>query len=272
MKAWPPPKPKTSPTPVRWRDPARIFAGDYSDAATARVAVLTAGAVTLGSESRLSVASASAEIVTSCVTQLMEAGFDGILIVAANPVDLMTDTAFRSSGLPAERVIGTGTLLDSCRMRQEVAHRLHVAPASVSGVVLGEHGDSEVAVLSFIRVGGLTPDQFAPGALDSAQMAHHVSQAGYRIIAGKGYTSFGIATAAVRICEAITRDERVVLPVSCLATGQFGVSDIFLSLPCVIGAGGVERVLTPDLNEQEQEGFRRSASAIDDAVAKLRNR
>lgn len=245
--------------------PARIFAGGYSDAASARIAVLTAGAVTHGSESRLAVASASGAIVKSCVTELMQAGFDGILIVAANPVDLMADTAFRHSGLPAARVIGTGTLLDSCRMRQEIAHRLDVAPASVEGIVLGEHGDSEVAILSSIRIGGLAPDLFAPGALDSAQVARDVSQAGYRIIAGKGYTSFGIATAAVRICEAIIRDERVVLPVSCLTTGQFGVSDIYLSLPCLVGAGGVEQVLTPELDEGETAALLRSASAIREA-------
>lgn len=247
--------------------PARIVAGGYADAASARIAVLTAGAVTHGAESRLAVASASAAIVRSCVTDLMAAGFDGILIVAANPVDLMTDTAFRRSGLPAARVIGTGTLLDSCRMRQKIAHRLNVAPASVDGIVLGEHGDSEVAVLSSIKIGGLSPDEFAPGALDGDQLARDVSQAGYRIIAGKGYTSFGIATAAVRICEAIIRDERVVLPVSCLTTGQFGVSDVYLSLPCLIGAGGIERVLTPELNDGEIAAFLRSASAIREALA-----
>ena len=209
--------------------PARIFAGSYSDAASACIAVLTAGAATHGSQSRLDVASKSAAVVRSCVTELVHAGFSGIIVVATNPVDLMAYAALKRSELPAARVIGTGSLLDSCRMRQEIANRLHIAPTSVDGVVLGEHGDSEVAVLSSFRVGGLPLERFAPGEIDSGQIARDVGEAAYRIIAGKGYTSFGIATAAVRICEAIIRDEHVVLPVSSLLTGQFGISDIFIS-------------------------------------------
>lgn len=249
--------------------PARIWAGSYSDAASARIAVLAAGAATHGSESRLAVASRSSEIVTACVAGLMEAGFNGILLVAANPVDLMAHAAFLCSGLPAAHVIGTGTLLDSCRMREAIAATLRVAPISVEGFVLGEHGDSEVAILSSIRVGGQTLDQFAPRALDGAQLARGVRDAGYKIISGKGYTSFGIATAAARICEAIVRDERVVLPVSTLLTGQFGLADLYLSLPCIVGAGGSEQVLVPSLSEIETAALLRSAGVIRDALAAI---
>ncbi|WP_448664768.1 lactate/malate family dehydrogenase [Sphingomonas sp. CJ20] len=249
--------------------PTRIFAGGYADAASASVAILTAGAATRGAESRLAVAGRSAAIVQSCVTQLRSAGFDGTLIVAANPVDLMSYTAFRHAGLPSARVIGTGTLLDSCRMRQEVATRLNVASASVQGMVLGEHGDSEVAVFSSIRIGGQLPERFAPGVLDGAALASEVRDAGYKIIQGKGYTSFGIATAAVRLCEAIVRDERIVLPVSCLMRGEFGLSGLYLSLPCIVGAGGVEQVLVPELDPNEREALLRSAAAIRAALAEL---
>lgn len=249
--------------------PARVFAGSYADAASARVAILTAGAATKGTESRLSVAAHSAAIVTSCVTQLMAAGFEGILVVAANPVDLMAWTAFRSSALPSAQVIGTGTLLDTCRLRQAIASRLNVAPESVAGDVVGEHGDSEVAILSSIRIGGLMLEQFAPGMIDGDALAREVRDAGYKIITGKGYTSFGIATAAVRICEAIVRNERVVLPVSTLLTGQFGISDLYLSLPCVVGAGGIEQVLVPALNEMETAALLNSASIIQKAILGL---
>ena len=247
--------------------PAHVFAGGYAEAASARIAVLTAGAATHGSESRLSVARRSAAIVTACVAQLMDAGFDGILVVAANPVDVMAWTAFRRSGLPAARVIGTGTLLDTCRLRQEIAHRLNVAPGSVDGMVLGEHGDSEVAVLSSIRIGGLSLERFAPGILDGEKLARDVRDAAYAIITGKGYTSFGIATAAVRICEAIIRDEKMVLPLSSLRTGEFGLSDLYLSLPCIVGAGGIERVVLPELNAIETAALLGSASAIREAIA-----
>lgn len=250
--------------------PARIFAGGYADAADAQIAVLTAGAATRGSESRLAVAARSAAIVISCVEQLMAAGFRGILVVAANPVDVMAWVALQHSSLPAARVIGTGTLLDSCRMRQRIAAALDLAPGSVEAMVLGEHGDSEVAVLSSIRIGGIPLETVAPGQVAGESLAANIRDAGYDIIKGKGYTSFGIATAAVRICEAIIRDERQVLPVSALVAGQLGLSDIYLSLPCVIGAGGVEDILIPELNAAETAALHRSAVAIRDAIDGIR--
>lgn len=251
--------------------PARISAGTYGDAATAAIAIITAGAATQGSESRLSVLSRSAVIVGECVTSLMAAGFGGTIIVAANPVDIMANVAFLKAGLPAHQVIGTGTLLDSGRLRQTLAEKLDVAPSAISGLVLGEHGDSEVAAFSTVRVGGVTLENFAsPGdAPDQDATAKEVRDAGYRILAGKGYTSFGVATAIVRICEAIIRDERAVLPVSALLTGEFGITGLYLSLPCILGAKGVERVLVPDLSTAEQCALHRSAEVIRQAVANL---
>lgn len=251
--------------------PARIWAGSYEDAASARIAIVTAGAATHGKQTRLSVATQSAAIVTACVKQLAEAGFDGVIVVAANPVDLMTLVAARVAGLPEGRVVGTGTLLDTSRFRQRLAARLGVAPASVSGDVLGEHGDSEVAAFSTVRIGGLALERFDENgrADDHADIAEDVRQAGYRIATGKGYTSFGVATATVRICEAILRDEKVVLPVSTRLTGQFGVSDIAMSLPCILGAAGVERVLSPELTATEQAALVASATVLKTALAAL---
>lgn len=251
--------------------PARIWAGDYKDAASARIAVITAGAATQGSQSRLSVAAQSAAIVTACVKQLAAAGFDGVIVVTSNPVDLMALVAARHAGLPPGRVIGTGTLLDSSRLRQLLAETLGVAPASVDGDVLGEHGDSEVVAFSTVRIGGVPLRQFKgkEPATDHHQIAEDVRQAGYRIVAGKGYTSFGVATATVRICEAILRDEKAVLPVSTLLTGQYGIADIFLSLPCILGAGGAERILTPALTTEEVAALQGSAAVLADALRAL---
>lgn len=244
--------------------PARIWAGTYADAASARIAIIAAGAATHGDESRLAVAGRSAAIVSDCVTQLAEVAFAGIILVAANPVDLMAMVAFRQAGLAAGRVIGTGTLLDSGRLQQALAARLNVAPASVDGVVLGEHGDSEVAAFSTVRIGGLTLERFteADAAPDQAAIADDVRRAGYQIVTGKGYTSWGVATATVRICEAILRDEKVVLPVSTLMSGQYGIADIFLSLPCILGQNGVERILTPGLTASEQDRLVASAQVL----------
>lgn len=248
--------------------PATVRAGGYDDAASARIAILTAGAATHGDESRLAVAGKSAEIVRGCVRELMAAGFDGIILVAANPVDLMTWVARDESGLPDARVIGTGTLLDTNRLRTMLARQLDIAPASIDATILGEHGDTSFAALSIARAGGMALSQLAGdgGDIDAASLTDAVRQAAYRIVDGKGYTSFGIATAIVRICEAIVRNEHVILPVSTVLTGQFGISDLCLSLPCVLGAEGVEHVLEPDLDDAERAAFAHSASVVGAAL------
>lgn len=248
--------------------PTMIRAGDYSDAASAQIAILTAGAATHGDESRLSVAGRSAVIVRQCVGQLMAAGFDGILLVAANPVDIMALVAQQESGLPPARVIGTGTLLDSNRLRTTLARRLDIAPSSIDAMILGEHGDTSFAALSIARVGGIPLAQFMEAGMqgDCGNITEEVRQAAYQIIGGKGYTSFGIATAIVRICEAIVRNEHVILPVSTWLTGQFGVRDIYLSMPCLIGVRGIERVLVPSLNPDEVAAFQQSASDVRTAI------
>ena len=251
--------------------PVRIWAGDYRDAASAQVAVLTAGAATHGDESRLAVAARSAAIVTKCVKALVEAGFAGILLVAANPVDLMSLVALRASDMAPARVIGTGTLLDSARLRQALATELNVSATSIEGFVLGEHGDSEVAAQSTVRIGGLPLEEYAGDEprLDFAALAATVRTAAYRIIEGKGYTSFGIATAIVRICEAIVRDEQSVLPVSAFVTGELGMADLYISLPCIVGARGVERILSPDLPGGELAALHASAAALRSATEHL---
>lgn len=244
--------------------PTMIRAGDYSDAASAQIAIITAGAATHGEESRLSVARRSAAIVRGCVAQLMAAGFGGLILVAANPVDLMAMVAQQESGLPPARVIGTGTLLDSNRLRTTLARRLSIAPSSIDAMILGEHGDTAFAALSIARVGGIPLDEFMGDGskTDAAKITDEVRRAAYEIIGGKGYTSFGIATAIVRICEAIVRDEHVILPVSTLLTGQIDVGDIYLSLPCLIGAQGIEHVLVPKLDTDEITAFQKSASVV----------
>jgi L-lactate dehydrogenase len=251
--------------------PARIWAGSYEDAASAQIAVVTAGTASHGDETRLSLASRSAVIVGDCVRQLAQAGFDGVLLIASNPVDLMTVVALRHAGLPTGRVIGTGTLLDTSRLQQALAESLKVAPGAIQGFVLGEHGDSEVAAFSTVRIGGQTLDAFAGhrSEVDARPLADGVRTAAYRIITGKGYTSFGIATAIVRICEAVHRDERTVFPVSTWIDGAYGITGICLSLPCILGASGVERVLPPALDETEQAALLASAAALTDALATL---
>jgi L-lactate dehydrogenase len=250
--------------------PARIWAGDYTDVKDADVLVLTAGAATHGDETRTAIASKSAIIVRACVADAMAAGFDGIFVVSSNPVDAMAQVAQATSGLAPERVIGTGTLLDSNRFRKRVADRLAIAPGAVDAMVLGEHGDTEVVAFSTVRIGGLALNVYLDGqTLDRAEIAHDVMRAGYTINHGKGYTSFGVASAIARICEAVQRDERVVLPVSTRLSGQCGIDGLYLSLPCLIGAAGVMRVLEPELSADERTALLASAAALRETLAGL---
>jgi L-lactate dehydrogenase len=243
--------------------PVRIWAGDYADVADAGILVITAGAGTKDGEPRTAIAGKSAVIVRDCVRQAMEAGFDGILVVASNPADAMTQVAQATSGLPPERVIGTGTLLDSNRFRKRIADQLAIAPGAVEAMVLGEHGDSEVMAYSTVRIGGMALETYlGEQEFDRLGIAHDVMRAGYTISEGKGYTSFGVATAIARICEAILRDERVVLPVSTLLGGQYGIDGVYMSLPCLVGAGGVLRILTPALGADEQTALLASADVL----------
>ena len=248
--------------------PARIWAGSYHDTADAQIAVISAGAASHGDESRLSLASRSAVIVTECVRRLADAGFVGVLIIAANPVDLMTQVAIRHAGLPPHRVIGTGTLLDTSRLRQALSSSLGVAASAIEGYVLGEHGDSEVAAFSTVRIGGQPIDALAD-ADTLVALAAEVRDAGYHIIGGKGFTSFGIATAIVRICEAVVRNERAVLPVSAWVDRGVGSTDICLGMPCVIGANGIERVLYPRLDADEEAALLASAAKLTAALEGL---
>lgn len=254
--------------------PTRIWAGDYEDAAVADIAIITAGAATHGDESRLSVASRSAHIVEQCVDGLIDAKFEGIILVAANPVDLMSFVAHRRSGFTADRVIGTGTLLDSSRLRQVLARQLGVAPTAIEALVMGEHGDSEAVAFSTVRVGGVTLDAFVAGGapLDKPAIASAVRTAGYDIISGKGYTSFGIATAIVRICEAMVRDEQASLPLSTLLDGAYGISGIYLTIPCILGRRGIVRTMTPELDRTELLALRDSAGVLRTALEALNRR
>lgn len=243
--------------------PVRIWAGNYADAADAGILVITAGAGTKDDEPRTAIAGKSAVIVRDCVRQAMDAGFDGILVVASNPADAMTQVAQATSGLPPERVIGTGTLLDSNRFRKRIADQLAIAPGAVEAIVLGEHGDSEVMAYSTVRIGGMDLETYlGEQGFDRTGIAHDVMRAGYTISEGKGYTSFGVASAIARICEAVHRDERVVLPVSTLLGGQYGIDGVYMSLPCLVGAGGVRRILTPALVPDEQTALLASADVL----------
>jgi L-lactate dehydrogenase len=251
--------------------PITVTAGTYKDAAASAIVIVTVGTPGTFQGSRLDMLAGNVVIVRSCIAKLMAEGFDGVIIIATNPVDVLTYIVQKESGLPATRVIGSGTLLDSERLRHILGEQLKVDARSVHAAVIGEHGDSSVAVWSSAQVAGL-PLSLYPGA--KALPSHEalliaVRYAGPVVATLKGNTCFAIAACVTRICEAILRDERAVLVVSTLMTGQYGFHNVSLSTPCIIGCGGVESVIELHLNAAEQKALEASAAILQRAYAQL---
>jgi L-lactate dehydrogenase len=244
--------------------PVRLWAGDYADAAAADIAVIAAGVGGRPGETRLDLLGRNVVVVRDCMRELLAAGFRGIVLMTTNPVDVLAQVAQAESGLAAGRVVGSGTVLDSARLRALLGDALGVEARSVHAYVVGEHGDSEVAAWSAARVAGVPLRDFcAPGECpDFGETLQRVRRAAPEIIEHKGHTAFAIASCVARICEAILRDERTVLPVSTMLTGQYGIEGVYLSLPCVVGRGGVERVVELPLDDAEREGLRASAEVL----------
>jgi L-lactate dehydrogenase len=251
--------------------PVKIFAGGYKDAAASSIVVLTVGAPVKFTGSRLDLLAANINVLRACVRKLMAENFDGVLLLATNPVDILTFVAQKESGLPVCQVIGSGTLIDTERFRFILGESLNVDARSVDASMIGEHGDSSVAVWSAAQVGGI-PLAIYPGAeaLPSREeLLAKVRRAGPEVFALKGNTCFAIASCVIRVCEAILRDERSVLVVSTLMTGQYGLRDVCLSTPCIVGKSGVETVLELRLDEMERKALKHSAETLQGTYARL---
>ena len=252
--------------------PIKIFAGNYKDAAASSIVIVTVGTAGKFQGSRLDMLAGNVVIVRSCIAKLMAEGFNGVVIIATNPVDVLTYIVQKETGLSAGQVIGSGTLLDTERLRHILGEQLNVDPRSVHAAVIGEHGDSSVAVWSTAQVAGLPLDHY-PGAnsLPShEELLIAVRYAGPVVAVLKGNTCFAIAACVTRICEAILRDERSVLIVSTLMTGQYGLRDVALSTPCIVGCRGVESVIELNLNGAEQTALEASAAVLQRTYANLR--
>ena len=252
--------------------PVVIRSGTYADCRDAQVVVITAGASQKPGETRLALVNRNIEIFRGIIPQIARAAPDSILLVVANPVDIMTCATWQLSGFPQNRVIGSGTVLDTARLRASIGQQLRVDPRSVHAYVIGEHGDSEVVVWSRAMVAGMSIGEFCAqrGAFcgDEVQreIADQVRRAAYEIIARKGATYYAIGLGVRQIIETILRDQNSVLTVSTLLTGQLGVSNIFLSLPSILNRNGIDCVLVPDLSEDEESAFRRSARVLQETA------
>ena len=252
-----------------------ITAGSYDDIADCALVVITAGANQKPGESRLDLIGRNIAILRSIIGEITAREFGGILLIVSNPVDVLTYAAWKMSGYPRERVIGSGTVLDTGRLKQLLGEELRVDSRNIHAFIIGEHGDSELAVWSEANVSGLALEDFCrirgqalrPGDMD--RLYREVRDSAYEIIRRKGVTCYGIAMAVGRIASCIVKDEHAVLPISVALDGQYGLNGVALSLPSLVGRGGLEEILEIPLSPEEQHALDVSARQMLEAIAAL---
>jgi L-lactate dehydrogenase len=263
---------------VPFAHPLHVVAGDYPDLAGCRVVILAAGVAQKPGESRLELLSRNAGVFADVVPSVLRHAPDAVILVASNPVDIMTHLAAGFAapfGVPNRRVMGSGTTLDTARFRALLGRHLGVDPQHVHAYVVGEHGDSEVLTWSIANIGGLPVEEFCSRrnaaclAEDRVQIDEAVRRAAYRIIEGKGATYYGIGSALARIVEVILQDQRSILTVCSPMAEAAGVEDVTISLPHLVGGEGILATFPLSLNEQEQSLLHTSAGLVSDAIRSL---
>lgn len=253
--------------------PMRIYAGSYDDITDAAIIIISAGAAQKPGETRLDLVKKNVGIFKTIIPEIAKRECGGILLVVANPVDILTYVAQKLSGFPENRVLGSGTVLDSARLKYLLGQHLGVDSRSVHCWIIGEHGDSEIAAWSSANVSGVPLNDFCEmrGHFDHddsmAEIEENVRNSAYEIIEKKKATYYGIAMSVVRICEAIIRDEKSVLPVSSICHGRYGIEGVSLSMPAIVGKEGIEAQVPVDLSEEEQTKLKASADTLKRVIA-----
>lgn len=252
--------------------PMQIYAGGYEDVADAAIIVVTAGAGQKPGETRLDLVKKNVGIFQSIIPQIAKYNKDGILLIVANPVDILTYTAAKLSGFPENRVFGSGTVLDTARFKYLLGEHLSVDSRTVHACIIGEHGDSEIAVWSSANVSGIPINEFCEmrghfeHEASMQRIAENVKNSAYEIIEKKKATYYGIAMSVKRICEAIVRDEKSILPISSIQHDNHGISDIALSMPAIVGRDGVECTVPISLSKEEEDKLKESAKTLKEVL------
>lgn len=248
--------------------PMKIYAGDYDDIADCGLIIITAGANQKPGETRLDLVNKNVAIFKSIIPEITKRNFEGILMIVANPVDILTYVALKLSGYPKERVFGSGTVLDSARFRYLLGEHLQVDSKSVHAVIIGEHGDSELAVWSGANVAGIQVNDFCELRGHYAheesmeRIYQNVRDSAYEIIKKKGATYYGVAMAVGRIAEAVVKNSHSVLPITSLLEGQYGIEDVCISVPTIVSQNGAEQILEIPLSDDELEKLQVSAKEL----------
>ena len=257
---------------IPFAKPMQISAGTYDDIMDAAVVIVTAGASQKPGETRLDLVKKNVGIFRNIMPEFKKRNYPGILLIVANPVDILTYTAVKYSGLPEQRVIGSGTVLDTARLKYLLSEHLSVDSRSVHTYIIGEHGDSEIAAWSSTNVSGIPLDDFCSmrghheHTKAMEQLAESVKNSAYEIIEKKHATYYGIAMAVRRICEAIVRDEKSILPISAMMHGEYGLRDVALSMPAIVGKDGIEGHVPIRLSEAEQAQLTASAEVLSGVI------
>lgn len=256
--------------------PMQIYSGTYDDITDAGIIAITAGAGQKPGESRLELVHKNVEIFKSIIPEISKRNYKGILLIVSNPVDIMTYTALKLSGLPSNQVFGSGTVLDTARLKYLLGEHLGVDARSVHAFILGEHGDSEIAAFSSANVSGIELKEFCDFACKTdkheeamKEIAEDVKLSAYEIIKKKGATYYGIAMSVRRICEAIILDQKSILPISCLQNGKNGIENVVLSMPMIVGKHGAERSVEISLSEEERQAIKNSADMLKGIIKTL---
>jgi L-lactate dehydrogenase len=263
---------------VPFANPLEVTAGDYADLAGCKVVVVSAGVGQKPGETRIQLLGRNAEVFKQVIPNILQQAPNAILLIATNPVDVMTHLAARYAaefGVPSSRVIGSGTTLDTARLRSLIGRHLNVDSQHIHAYVLGEHGDSEVLTWSQVTVGGIPLEEFCTGGErsicpeDYASIDEKVRRAAYHIIEGKGATYYGVGSAIARIVEVILQDERSILTVCTPMADVAGVKDVTVSLPNLVGGDGIIRTFFPHLNEAETGALHASAQVVRSVIEQL---
>ncbi len=248
--------------------PVEIRAGDYDDCADANLIVVTAGAKQVHEQTRLQLVQANVKIINSIADEIKKHKSSAVVVMVTNPVDVLTYTAIKRLGWPGNRVIGSGTVLDSARFRYMLSRHCGIDARNVHAYILGEHGDTELAAWSLTHIGGIAINDYCricrqcDWQKTHAEIAKRVRDSAYHIIDYKGSTFYAIGLSLVRISSAILRNEHSVLTVSSLLQGEYGLDDICLSVPCVVNESGIERVMSAELFPDEQSDLQKSAMTL----------
>ncbi len=254
--------------------PMKVYAGDYKDISDCFLIIITAGAAQKPDETRLDIVNKNVEIFKSIIPNVTKYNDDGIILVVSNPVDILTYCTVRLSGRNANRVLGSGTVLDTARLKYRLGQSLCVDSRSIHAFIIGEHGDSELAVWSSANVSGIDLEDFhglCAGCKDISfkSIYESVRDSAYEVIDRKGATYYGIAMAVMKIVLSIIRDEHSVLPVSCFLDGQYGLNDLCIGVPAIVGSSGVEKVLEIPLSKEENSNLINSVSTLKEVISRL---